>query len=497
MKNIEKALLTLTIIFAGVVVILLGIKKVNYHCDEIWTYGLANNIGGINPSFEIGKTYQGMGPFEDFMTVDANNRFNYANTWDNQAKDVHPPFYYILVHTVCSLFSGTFSKWYGIAINIFWMTLTLIILYKLLKDILGNTLAAAGALLAYASSVVFFDTMLLIRMYAQFTFFVVLLMYVFEKNWDKKPDKPFLIKLGITLFLGMFTQYYFIFIAFFMCLIYGIKLLAAKDKKCVRNYIVGIGIAGICYGLAWYHILAHIFNGYRGEEAISKATNLGGLLSGMVGMFSIIDSEAFAGLGIFFIILGLGFLIYKILKKDIAPDFTFFMFLCGCFYVVVVGKICPKITTRYIMPVSWIFIIASYIVIRFLINKVKAGIISECVVIAVFCVISIFNLASRNFTVPMDYIDSNQQKAIEIATDKKTLVCVDVNWKILYDFVILMNTDSYEFIDPENAEKYINEQNEDFILVVNLDEGREELIADFDNELLYEDGMNFYYLVNR
>lgn len=366
MNKTEKLAVSIIIILAGILVIMLGFKKINYHCDEIWTYGLSNNIGGINPSYEIGIEYKGMGPFETFTMVNEGDAFNYANTWENQAKDVHPPFYYLLIHTVCSVFKGTFSKWYGIGVNLLWMALTLIVMFMLFKEITDNTLASVGMLIACASSVVFLDTMLLIRMYAQFTFFVVLLMYLLKKNWDCKPDRNFLIKICATLFFGMLSHYYFLLIAFFMCLVYGVKLILAKDTKAVRNYIIALGVAGLSYGLVWYHILAHIFNGYRGKETISKATSLGGLISGITGMLSILDSEAFAGLGGAFVIIGLCFIVVKVRKKQVVSDFSLFMFLCGIFYIVVVGKICPKITTRYIMPVGWIFIVTAFLVGRYL-----------------------------------------------------------------------------------------------------------------------------------
>ncbi len=496
MKNIEKAIIGIIILLAGLGVILLGMKKINYHCDEIWTYGLSNNIGGINPSFETGVEYQGMGPFTEFTMVQDGNQFNYANTWENQAKDVHPPFYYLLIHTVCSVFKNSFSKWYGIGVNLLWMTLTLIVLYIHIKNITGSVPASVGVLIAYASSVLFFDTMLLIRMYAQFTFFVVLLMYVFERNWEKKPKKSFLIKLGLILFFGMLSHYYFLLIAFFMCLVYGIKLIASKDMKSVRNYIIGLAVAGLCYGVVWYHILAHIFNGYRGEEAISKATSFGGLLSGLKGMLSILNSEAFAGLGIVFVIIGLVYLVVKVVKKEMKASFTVYMFLCGCFYIAVVGKICPAITTRYIMPIGWIFILSAYIAVQYLLGLIKSGKAAEYVVIAIFILLNIFNLASRSFSVPMDYIDANQVKAVEMASDKEVVVYVDLPWKILYDFVILQEANSYVFVDKENSAKIMDAIDEDYILIVNLEEGREEFVAGVDTELLYDDGRNYYYLVN-
>jgi hypothetical protein len=222
-----------------------------------------------------------------------------------------------------------------------------------------------------------------------------------------------------------------------MCLAYGIKLIIGKKIKDLRNYIITLAIAGLIYGVTWYHILAHIFNGYRGEEALSKATSFGGLLTGMIEMLKLMNNEAFADFGILFAIIGLIYLVIKIIKKENILGFEFFMFICGIFYVAIVGKICPKITTRYIMPVGWIFIATAYLTTRYIVKRVVKSEIREFIIIALFCAISLFNLASRSFTVPMDYINSDQVSAVEAAKDKNAVVYVDVNWKILYDFVIL------------------------------------------------------------
>ena len=170
--------------------------------------------------------------------------------------------------------------------------------------------------------------------------------------------------------------------------------------------------------------------------------------------------------------------------------------MCGVFYIVVVGKICPKITNRYIMPVGWIFIVATFLVIFYILQQIKIGKLAEYITIVMFCMLSIFNLSSRGFTVPMDYIDEKQIAAVEMAEGKEAVVFVDLKWKILYDFVILQNTKGYLFADKDNVMNIISDQSEDYILIVNLEEGRESVIQELDYELLYEDGMNYYYKVS-
>ena len=87
--------------------------KQNYHVDDIYSLGLANNRGNIYIDIEDGHKYEPADePYINYMTVDKNQRFDYGNVWKNQGADVHPVLYYILVHTICSLFPNTISKWY-------------------------------------------------------------------------------------------------------------------------------------------------------------------------------------------------------------------------------------------------------------------------------------------------------------------------------------------------------------------------------------------------
>ena len=104
MKARDAIGIAIAIVIVTMFTIFLGTRKVGYHVDEMWNYGLANSVGSVVPKIENGKVYQGMGPFEDYFEVRSGERFNYVSVWQNQAKDVHPPLYYCLFHTLCSFF---------------------------------------------------------------------------------------------------------------------------------------------------------------------------------------------------------------------------------------------------------------------------------------------------------------------------------------------------------------------------------------------------------
>ncbi len=103
LKAKERAILGIIVVFVATITIFLATRKMDYYIDELWTYGLANNIGNTLPDIEFGKVYSGMGPYGDFFVVKNGEGFNYVNVWQNQANDVHPPLYYLFIPTICSL----------------------------------------------------------------------------------------------------------------------------------------------------------------------------------------------------------------------------------------------------------------------------------------------------------------------------------------------------------------------------------------------------------
>ena len=129
----RKRVYDLLIYLLFIVLMVLTIKnKDNLYVDELGNYGMANNVGGTSIVIEDGKTYYPSAiPWMEYMTVDAEHRFDYKNVWKNQAEDVHPPLSYMFLHTICSIFPGIFSIWSAAVINIVFALGTLFFLRKI------------------------------------------------------------------------------------------------------------------------------------------------------------------------------------------------------------------------------------------------------------------------------------------------------------------------------------------------------------------------------
>ncbi|SDB29483.1 hypothetical protein SAMN02910298_01442 [Pseudobutyrivibrio sp. YE44] len=483
------------ILFLSVLVVFFGLRKQDFHVDEVWNYGLSNNISSIYPHIEYGKEYKGLGPFKDFVEVSKGEGFNYTNVWANQANDVHPPLYYCLFHTICSLFPNTFSIWYGIGLNMVFMALSIIVLYKLSKLIFKDDFSAFAVILAFGTTVSFLDTIIFIRMYAQFTLLAILFAYLIKIYWDKPLTKRFYLLAGLNLIVGVFTHYYFLIYGFFLCAVFCVNLIIKKSYIELRNSILTFVGSGILYILMWYHILSHIFRGSRGQDALSKAASISGL-KGIFIMFSIVNFYVFSGT--FLLILICIAVIFFRRKKANQTIWCYetALFIVGLLYICVVGKVAPFESSRYIAAVGFIFMIIAVLAVqKFLSPKYKKATITKGLLIA-FLVLNLLNFGYRGFYLPNDNYSPNRAELQEAIKDYKLVEYCDSDWEMLSAFTNLTNAKSYAFINKNDADEYISNQKKDFVLLL-YDKEAQNLFPDLDCHLIMNFGSGNYYLVSR
>ena len=91
-----------------------GNKKAGFHEDELYTFYSTNKTAGLSVNDRQWLTREQIR--NDFVVLPGEG-FRYGVVKQMQSWDVHPPFYYYLFHTACSLFPGVFSKWLGIGVN--------------------------------------------------------------------------------------------------------------------------------------------------------------------------------------------------------------------------------------------------------------------------------------------------------------------------------------------------------------------------------------------
>ena len=142
-KHKKKKLLILVLFIISLqlfnIIRIFAIEKTGDHSDEVWSYGLANSHNKPYIFADNHRTRTDLNAnswitgkdLNDYITVQTDERFDYANVVSNLKYDEHPPLYFIILHTICSFFPDTYSKWFAFSINIVCFVLTMLFLMQL------------------------------------------------------------------------------------------------------------------------------------------------------------------------------------------------------------------------------------------------------------------------------------------------------------------------------------------------------------------------------
>lgn len=266
----------LYLFLSGMIVIGISEKR-NLHTDEVLTYILANNSYDeeITLAPEMGKTYEPAGQvWQNVMTVQPENRFNYRNVWEKQAADVHPPLYYALIHTICSFFPGIYSKWFGAVVNLVFGLLTLFVMRKLTRELTGQEwiVFLCSGFFCISSGVL--SSMTFLRMYIMTMFWCTLFTWLFVKNKDQS-DWKFYLKIIAVAVTGALTHYYFVVYLFSTCLVWGIYLLWNRRWKDLGVSVGSMIVAGILtIAIFPASLKQSIGGGYRGADTLDNLTDM-------------------------------------------------------------------------------------------------------------------------------------------------------------------------------------------------------------------------------
>ncbi len=291
--------------------------------------------------------------YQDYLAASKSNTFNYASVYYNQRGDVHPPFFYILLHTICSIFQGCFSKWFGLGLNIVILLFTICMLYKMCKKHFGGTYTAIAIACMYACSVGFMSTAMFIRMYALLTCMTVLCTFAHLELYasDFTLTKKRAAAIFFSVLGGYYTQYYFVLYAIVMAAVMLVCMFYKRRFKSVGCYAATLAAAAGVGIVIWPFSIKHVFSGYRGQES------LGILQSGHFYwykakyMLGHISDNIFGGhikLAAVIVLICIGLVIF--FKKGKAPyGKAAILSLPIICYTLVVGQISPFLTDRYVM----------------------------------------------------------------------------------------------------------------------------------------------------
>lgn len=383
-----------------------GSQKEGYYIDELWSYGLANSYYApfLQDQDDYMDHWHGSGFYMNYLTVDSGDAFSYVSVYDNQVHDVHPPLYYMLLHTACSLFKGKFSKWFGLSINLLFFGGVIWLLYRISGLMLGkDSYARLIPPVLYGISGGAIATVVYIRMYMMLIFWGLLFIYLTFLLMEEKKEKTRLfVGLAITSTAGFLTQYYFLIFAFFISVGYLLFRIFHGQWKKVLSFACSV-IAGIGTGVLLFPAsLSHIFSGEKGQESIGNVFRGGRIFLERFKQYIEITAKGFfftkkgfGWIGVGILLLGITtFLIglyEKRLKGENPADYDAkFWILMGTLsgYFILIVQISTDIVDRYQFLVYPVGVLLAVTVTSCFFKQIKKemGIWGLAIAYLLFCI---------------------------------------------------------------------------------------------------------------
>ena len=371
----------LIFVFSIIVNVCFGFQKAGFHEDEYYTYFSSNRTLGL---YQPDRQWQDRQTILDEFAVVPGEGFNYGLVKLVQSWDVHPPFYYYIFHTACSIVPGIFTKWTGIITNLLAFTLSFWVLYLILQRLKVSPEFQKAALLFYGVNPQTISCNMLIRMYAWLSLFVALCAFLHVRMVqeeqkdisDRKFFASFMLPIMVVSYFGFLTQYFYLF--FFVTIGVSYSAYVVFWKKNIKRGILYVSSCAVSLLLAVISYPAsvhHLFGGYRGNEAAGSIFDLGNTFMRFSFFANLLNDFVFGGFFYFLIILILimlitPFITEKVLRKNedkkgiglkgaIRPELI--IFALGTFgYFLLTSKaalLVGSASNRYEMPVYGLIII--------------------------------------------------------------------------------------------------------------------------------------------
>lgn len=523
--------IVLTILFSCILIFqytYAGSSKIGYHIDEVFSYVSANFPTGYAQSISLSdRTWYSGNYFQNALSAASEYRFTLSIPYRNQIPDVHPPFYYILLHIVCSFFPGVFSKWFGIGLNIILTFLTLILVYLLLRNFSVDQIPSLIFTFLYGMTYGTINNILFSRMYVLLTLIVTFTFYhhlMMNRVLTASPNNKFTAKqlfiLVCSTALGALTQYYFLIFIFFLALVESLFLIHCQKKDALIQYWISMFVSGIIAVLTFPTMIRHLIKSDRGQGALASVLNFDEYFNDLIEMFKIISHELTNGfLPAVLCILTLLTIFLVIKKKFTLKDvlYNLLYFLPAAFYFVVVSVISPYLDSRYLTPIyAIVFIYAAagiYICVKYIISNHYSKAVRNAFLAIIMIIYSCISVCRPNDPlIQSRYWITDKIAAIQKYAIDENLLCMYIGgkgptWRLWDEFPYLMHFDTTYFVDGSNLESDMDPQfSEENKFIVYMDNKTDtemlvdyllDQLGDFEISLLFETDYAAAYLIQQ
>ncbi len=397
-KRTEIFIMAIILIIQTIIYVCVSMQKSYLHIDEAYSFGLTNyDKMEIQDNTDFFNTWHENEYFEDYLAVQDDEKWDFTPVYENQKNDVHPPFYYLLLHIAMGFTNGQASKWAGIILNCIIYAFVTIVMYFITKRILKDEKNAnkKALLLTFMSSIILasISNVIYIRMYALLTLEILITTLLHMKLFEKKTIKPGIyIAISISVLAGILTHYYYLFYLLAIYLVFAIRYIKKKNKKSLLYYTLTMLISGIISLIIFPYSIQHMFFGYRGQGVISNLKDFTKIIPGIFSQSYTVDYYVFHYLLIPILIIIIGCILYKKIRKEQLftlnkeqKDILKILYIPTIFFFLITSIASPWKVLRYIVPVcGLIFVLVMYYLYKLLqcVFREKIGNIMMCIV---FC----------------------------------------------------------------------------------------------------------------
>ena len=540
-KKIEIVVISIILILQTLIYIFVGTKKSYIHMDEAYSMGLASyDRVEIQDNEDFYNTWHSKKYYEDYISVQENEKGRYAQVYENQKNDVHPPLYYLFLRIAMGFSKNGYSKWSGIVVNIIIFIGITLLTYLILQELLKNEKYSKekSAILALISAITMasLTNVIYIRMYALSTFNIMLTTFLHMKLIKcGKLNSKLLIYIGLSALFGSLTHYYYLFFLAMMYLIFAIKFAKEKNWENLGFYTLTMVIAAIISLAIFPYSINHMFFGYRGQGVIDKFKDISMFFENIKNYLAKVNRFCFNGIGFGILLLEICAYIYlktrKIILKNTKKDLIEndkcldkyevvqnkeHLYKCKIilaptlFYFLLVAVASPWIELRYIMPIcSLIFIIGiyfTYILLKNIFSERVTNILLSVILISIM-------ISPAIFKIEPEVMFSDKKEIVECLSKELNLPTLYVfyseNNRFLDDIFLFAKLDnSYIAKDLEYTEETINQifEGKDIskgiIIFINKDDGNEKVLEPLCNTLNFKNvkflkrmnACNIYYI---
>lgn len=254
-------------------------RKGGLFCDEVYSFLVANNqrTDSLEEYLRLIKEQGGQENFWDFISdqikngdreeflgneyvkycsIVDNKRFDLINVYCNKLiADEHPPLYYSVLHVVSCIYHSTQLYLIGFSINIVFILLTCLLLYKIFLVVDTDHYSALVMVAFFGLSFGYVDNVTVCRMYVMSAFECTLLLFLYIKYLSADRLSGVLqFFICIVEICAMLTHYFTLF--YISPLFYITFKYLRKDKIKSHRFMVANVCALLLFIILWPQSIA-------------------------------------------------------------------------------------------------------------------------------------------------------------------------------------------------------------------------------------------------